>query len=85
MNAPPAPRFFYGWVVVAMTSVVLVVTAGARVAPGAFLLDMKADTGWSIAVLSFAAAVGLIVFGLAGPVAESIRRRAGTPAIPAAA
>lgn len=68
---------FYGWVVVAVSALALLVTAGARIAPGAFLLDMQADTGWSVAVLSLAAAVGLVVFGLAGPVSGSLMARAG--------
>jgi len=63
---------FYGWVVVGVTSLVLLITAGTRTAPGAFLLDMEADTGWSKGLLSLAAAVGLVVFGLAGPVSGAL-------------
>lgn len=32
-------RFFYGWVIVAITAVVLLATAGIRAAPSAFLLS----------------------------------------------
>ncbi len=76
---PGSPRqpLFYGWVIVAVSAMALLVTAGARTAPGAFLLDMQADTGWSTAVLSFAAAVGLIVFGLAGPLSGWLMARVG--------
>src|SRR5688572_16513310 len=56
--------FFYGWVVVAVTAVVVLVTAGVRSAPGAFLLSMTEEAGWSTASVSFAAAAGLVVFGL---------------------
>jgi len=68
---------FYGWVVVAVSAIALLVTAGVRIAPGAFLLDMRADTGWSTAVLSLAAAIGLVVFGLAGPLSGSLMARLG--------
>ena len=61
-------RFFYGWVIVAVTAIVLLATAGVRAAPGAFLVSMKGEPGWSTASLSFAAAVGLIAYGLAGPI-----------------
>jgi sugar phosphate permease len=60
--------FFYGWVIVAVTAAVLIATAGVRSAPGAFLLSMRDEPGWSTASLSFAAAVGLIAYGLAGPI-----------------
>lgn len=69
--------FFYGWVVVAVTGVVLVATAGVRSAPGAFLLSMQTEPGWSVASVSFAAAVGLVVFGLAGPLSGWLIARIG--------
>ena len=59
--------FFYGWVIVAVTIPVLMITAGIRSAPGAWIVPMKDDLGWSIASLSFAAAMGLIVYGFSGP------------------
>jgi sugar phosphate permease len=61
-------RVFYGWVVVAVTATVLLATAGIRAAPGAFLVSMQGQPGWTTASLSFAAAVGLIAYGLAGPI-----------------
>jgi len=69
--------FFYGWVVVAVTAIVVLITAGVRSAPGAFLLTMTAEPGWSTASVSFAAAAGLIVFGFAGPVSGSLMGRIG--------
>jgi uncharacterized membrane protein len=59
---------FYGWVVVAVTAVVLLVTAGVRAAPGGFLLDMGRKPGWSTGALSFAIATGLLTYGLSGPI-----------------
>jgi hypothetical protein len=38
-------KFFYGWVIVGVTALVLLVTAGARSAPTAFLLPMQAAEG----------------------------------------
>ena len=54
--------------IVAVTSAVLLATAGVRSAPGAFLVSMQGDSGWTTASLSFAAAVGFIAYGLAGPI-----------------
>ena len=68
---------YYGWVVVAITAVVVLVVAGVRSAPGAFLLSMIQEPGWSTASVSFAAAVGLVVFGLAGPLSGWLMGRLG--------
>ncbi len=65
------------WRVVIITALVLVVTAGSRAAPGALLTTMEDDTGWSNASLSFAAALGLIMYGLGGPFAGSLMGRYG--------
>jgi sugar phosphate permease len=68
---------FYGWVVVAVTAVVVLVTAGVRSAPGAFILSMTEEPGWSTATVSFAAAIGLVVFGLSGPLSGWLMGRIG--------
>lgn len=68
---------FYGWVVVAVTAVVLLATAGVRTAPGAFLLSMQDEPGWSTGALSFAAAVGLLTYGLAGPISGRLMASIG--------
>jgi MFS family permease len=66
---------FYGWVVVAVTAVVLLVTAGVRASPGAFILSMQAEPGWTVGAISLAAAVGLLTFGLAGPLSGRLMAR----------
>ena len=68
---------FYGWVVVAVTAIVVMVTAGVRSAPGAFILSMTTEPGWSTASVSFAAAAGLVVFGLSGPLSGWLISRLG--------
>lgn len=74
---PMRRAFFYGWVVVAVTAVVVLVTAGVRSAPGAFLLSMTDEPGWSTASVSFAAAVGLVAFGFSGPLSGWLMGRIG--------
>lgn len=70
-------RVFYGWVVVAVTAVVLLLAAGARSAPGVFLLPMQHDLGMDRATLSFAVSLGLLMFGLGGPVSGLLMDRFG--------
>jgi hypothetical protein len=51
MSLAPTPRrIFYGWVVVAVTAVVVILTAGIRSAPGAFILTMADEPGWSTGI-----------------------------------
>lgn len=80
----PNPRIHYGWIVVLVTVPILMVTAGLRSAPGAWLLPMRTDLGWSTATLSLAGAVGLLVYGLAGPVAGALIQRFGVRWVTAA-
>lgn len=72
-----ARRIYPGWIIVAVTSLVLLVTAGSRAAPGALLVEMEADTGYSNTSLSIAAALGLLVYGIGGPFAGSLMGRIG--------
>ena len=51
-------RLFYGWVVVAVPAVVVVIVAGVRSAPRAFLLSMTEEAvpaGWIAIIAGFAA------------------------------
>ncbi len=73
----PNQKLFYGWIVVAVTVPVLMITAGIRSAPGAWLVPMQNDLGWSTASLSFAAAIGLIVYGFSGPISGRLMNRYG--------
>jgi len=66
-TAKPA-RLYYGWIVVAVTALALLVSAGVRSAPGVFLVPLQQDTQWSIGVISFAVSIGLLVLGLTAPI-----------------
>jgi sugar phosphate permease len=70
-------RVYYGWIVVAVTALTLIVSAGVRSAPAVFILPMEHDTGWSRAAIAVAVATGLLLFGLAGPPAGRLMDRFG--------
>ena len=70
-------KFFYGWVVVAVTAVTLFVSAGLRSAPGVFILPLEQDMGWSRSAISFAVSIGLITLGIAGPLSGWLMDRFG--------
>jgi cyanate permease len=70
-------RVFYGWVVVAVSLVGVVMTSGSRAAPGALLVDMERSTPWSTSSLSMAASISLLAYGLAGPLSAVAIARFG--------
>lgn len=72
-----APRFHYGWVVVAVTFLTMLVTAGAVGAPGVFILPLEQEFGWSKAQISSALAIRFALFGLLGPFAAALMLRFG--------
>ncbi len=77
MKTIPIQRFYYGWVVVAVTALTLLISAGVRSAPGVFLLPINAEMGWSRATISFAVFLGLLLYGFAGPASGSLMDRFG--------
>ncbi len=70
-------RFRYGWIVLVVAAAVILLGAGTRAAPGALLLGIQADTGWSVAQVSLAGAAGLLLLGLGGPVSGVLIDRFG--------
>lgn len=68
---------FYGWTVAAVTALVLILSAGARSAPGVLLLPMVQEFGWSRELISAAIAVGLVMFGLGAPLSGYLIDRFG--------
>ena len=60
-------RPFYGWVMVVVGFVAILIGAGTRAAPGSLLLPIQADTGWSTTSVTIAGSAGLLLLGLGGP------------------
>ncbi len=70
-------RVFYGWVVVGVSIIAVLMTSGSRAAPGALLVDMERETGWSTSTLSIAASISLMMYGIGGPLAAAVIARIG--------
>ncbi len=70
-------RFYYGWVVVCVVFVALLVSAGVRAAPTVLINPLESELGWSRAVISAAVSIGLFLYGLSGPVAGWLMDRLG--------
>jgi MFS family permease len=70
-------RLHYGWIIVAVTFVVALVTAGVRATPGVFIVPLENEFHWSRATISFAIGVNLFLYGLIGPFAAAVMDRCG--------
>jgi MFS family permease len=78
-------RIFYGWVMTVVAFAVILIGAGTRAAPGALLLPIRADTGWTTGQITIAGAAGLLLLGLGGPVSGVLIDRFGVRLVTAAA
>jgi sugar phosphate permease len=70
-------RLYYGWVVVGVVFVALLISAGVRAAPTVLVHPLEMELGWSRATISFAVSIGLLLYGLSGPVAGWLMDRFG--------
>ena len=59
-------RFFYGWVVVACTFIVLTAAYGVQFSYGVLMPEIQAETGWSRTSLSLVYAVYVFVYSALG-------------------
>ena len=67
----------YGWAVVAVTFATSLVTAGAMGLPGALILPLSREFGWSAEQISGALALRILLYGLTAPFAASLIDRYG--------
>jgi sugar phosphate permease len=67
----------YGWAVVAVIFLVMLVTAGAVGAPGVFIGPLENEFGWRRDEISSALAIRFALFGLMGPFAAAFMNRFG--------
>jgi predicted MFS family arabinose efflux permease len=71
------PAFHYGWVVAAVTFLVLMAGAGIRATPGVLIVPLEHEFGWSRATVSSAVSLGLLLYGLMGPFCAAIAQGIG--------
>ena len=79
MTQPAAPprRFHYAWIVVGVTFLTLLTTAGIRSTPGVLIVPLEHEFGWSRATISLAVSLNLLLFGLMGPFAAGFFDKIG--------
>jgi MFS family permease len=67
----------YGWVVVGVTFLTMLVTAAAMGAPGVLIVPLEHEFGWDNAQISSALALRILLYGLFGPFAAAFMNRFG--------
>ena len=67
----------YGWVMVGVTFLTALVSAGAVGAPGVFIVPLQREFGWSTAEISSALSIRFVLFGLMAPFAAALMNRYG--------
>src|SRR3712207_6507469 len=84
--APSAPRLasalarrgvHYGWLVVGVTFLTLLVASALRAMPGVLILPFESEFGWDRAAITVAVSINLLLFGLSGPIIGRIMDRSG--------
>ena len=74
-------RLHYGWIVVGVTFLTLLVAAGVRSAPGVLIVPLEREFGWSRAAIALPISVGLLLYGLIGPFSAGFVERFGLRAV----
>ncbi len=67
----------YGWVMVGVTFLAALISAGTVGAPGVFIVPLQREFGWSTAEISSALSIRFILFGLMAPFAAALLNRYG--------
>jgi sugar phosphate permease len=67
----------YGWVMVGITFLTALISAGTVGAPGVFIVPLQHEFGWSTAEISSALSIRFILFGLMAPFAAALLNRYG--------
>ncbi|MEO9330394.1 MFS transporter [Gordonia aurantiaca] len=70
-------RIHPAWWVAAVTFLALFGAAGFRGAPGALMVPLETEFGWSMSVMSAAVSLNLILYGLVAPFAAALMDRFG--------
>jgi sugar phosphate permease len=74
---PIATRLHYAWIILAVTFLVVVVTAGVRATPSVLIVPLEEEFHWSRATISFALGINLLLYGAIGPFAAAVMDRFG--------
>ncbi|HWW21786.1 MAG TPA: MFS transporter [Steroidobacteraceae bacterium] len=67
----------YVFVVVAVTFLALLISAGLRATPSVLIQPLESAFAWPRSLISLAAAIGIVLYGLVGPFAAAVMQQFG--------
>jgi hypothetical protein len=70
------------WIVAAGALVVTIGASAFRSAPGALMVPMHDELGWSVTTMSGAVSINMVLNGLTAPFAATLMQRLGVPGSP---
>lgn len=76
-RSPLAVPFYYGWIILAISFLTTLTSAGIRAAPTVLIHPLEAEFGWSRALISSGISVNLLLFGVAAPISGWLLDRFG--------
>ncbi len=77
----PRRGIHYGWVVVAVSFLVMLSAAAAVGMPGVLIQPLEAEYGWTVSDISGPLALRLVLFGAMAPFAAALMNRYGMKAV----
>lgn len=78
MKHTETARWYFGWNIVAASSLLTLLTVGMRTGIGPFFLPMAEDLGFSRSLLAGIVAVGMLCYGIGMPLGGYLVARRGT-------
>ena len=70
-------RLHYAWVILAVTCLTVVMTAGVTAVPAVLIHPLEVAFGWDRAAIALAVSINVFLYGLAGPFAGRLMLRVG--------
>ncbi|MBI4493223.1 MAG: MFS transporter [Chloroflexi bacterium] len=77
MSRLPRSPLFYGWIIVAVTFVTVLVSAGIRASVTTFIVPLDGEFGWNRAAIASAISINLLLYGLSAPLSGRLMDRFG--------
>src|SRR2546425_8139878 len=74
-HRPTRPH--YAWVILAVTGLTVVMTAGVTAVPAVLIHPLEVAFGWDRAAIALAVSINVFLYGLAGPFAGRVMLRVG--------
>jgi len=65
-------RPHYAWVILAVTGLTVVLTAGVTAVPAVLIHPLEVAFGWDRAAIALAVSINVFLYGLAGPFAGRV-------------